>query len=293
MRTRLTTYAWEIRKLLAQRRTLVGLRWRPRSGSLRDRPGGQPGQAGPRRADRPRRLHLARLQHLRPGAAADRPVLLDPGPDAPAVALVAGDIVATEDGNHTLKTVLTRSTPRLDSWVRRWPRSLRTSSRSWCCSGSAAPRSAPSPAALTRCRSAASRSAPPASPSGPRDRRPLDARPARPGLRYLRGPLLAVSAWGFALSTLTRNSGGAIVGMLVFSFANQIIGFLPSIPEGVTRGCSPTSSRPGRRLGTTIDTGPIWHALLVSVLYAVPPLLVSAWSFARRARRRRLSVSRR
>ena len=97
------------------------------------------------------------------------------------------------------------------------------------------------------------------------------------------GPLLAVSAWGFALSTLTRNSGGAIVGMLVFSFANQIIGFLPGIPEGVTRWLLTDQFTAWQTvLGTTVDTAPIWHALLVSVLYAVPPLLVSAWSFARR-----------
>ena len=97
------------------------------------------------------------------------------------------------------------------------------------------------------------------------------------------GPLLAVSAWGFALSTLTRNSGGAIVGMLVFSFANQIIGFLPGIPETVTRWLLTDQFTAWQTvLGTSIDTEPIWHALLVSVLYGVPPLLVSAWAFARR-----------
>lgn len=96
-------------------------------------------------------------------------------------------------------------------------------------------------------------------------------------------PLLAVSAWGFMLSTVTRNSGASIVGMLVFSFANQIIGFLPNIPTTVTHWLLTDQFIAWQAvLGTTIDTTPLLRALGVSILYAVPPVAVSAWWFRRR-----------
>ncbi len=96
-------------------------------------------------------------------------------------------------------------------------------------------------------------------------------------------PLLSVSAWGFLLSTVTRNSAASIVGMLVFSFANQIIGFLPNIPTAVTRWLLTDQFTAWQAaLGTSIDFSPLRHAVAVSFLYAVPPLLLSAWWFQRR-----------
>lgn len=96
-------------------------------------------------------------------------------------------------------------------------------------------------------------------------------------------PLLAVSAWGFLLSTVTRNSGAAIVGMVVFSFAHQIIGFLPNVPRGVTQWLLTDQFTAWQSvLGTAVDTGPLVHALGVSLLYGVPTLLTSAWWFRRR-----------
>ena len=151
-------------------------------------------------------------------------------------ALVAGDIVATEDGNQTLKTVLTRSTSRLRLLGAKMAATatyvlvlLVLFGVSGTVIGAVAGGAEPVPLGGV----------------------PLGATGFTLGVQEISvpsmlgrlalavaiyaGPLLAVSAWGFALSTLTRNSGGAIVGMLVFSFANQIIGFLPGIPETVTR----------------------------------------------------------
>ncbi len=96
-------------------------------------------------------------------------------------------------------------------------------------------------------------------------------------------PLLAVSAWGFMLSTITRNSAASIVGMLVFSFANQIIGFLPNISTSITRWLLTDQFTAWQAaLSTSIDVAPLRHALGVSALYAIPPLLLSAWWFNRR-----------
>jgi ABC-2 type transport system permease protein len=96
-------------------------------------------------------------------------------------------------------------------------------------------------------------------------------------------PLLSVSAWGFMLSTLTRNSAASIVGMLAFSFANQIIGFLPNIPTSVTHWLLTDQFTAWQAaLGTTVDRTPLVRAVGVSLLYAVPPVVVSAWWFRRR-----------
>lgn len=71
--------------------------------------------------------------------------------------------------------------------------------------------------------------------------------------------------------------------MLVFSFANQIIGFLPSIPVSVTTWLLTDQFTAWQAaLGTHIDASALWRAVGVSALYAVPPLLVSAWWFSRR-----------
>ena len=77
---RLRTYGWELRKLVAQRRTLAGLLVAvliPAAFAigLGVNPATRPGQGRDRRS---RRLHRPGLQHLRAGAAADRPLLLLP-----------------------------------------------------------------------------------------------------------------------------------------------------------------------------------------------------------------------
>ena len=103
-----TVYRWELRKLVSQKRTYLGL------GARRDPAADLRGQPARAPAPRPRRR-----QHLR---LPDHPVgARDAGADAAVrvgfflpliAALVAGDIVAAEDGNGTLKTILTRSVDR-------------------------------------------------------------------------------------------------------------------------------------------------------------------------------------
>ena len=280
------TYGWEVRKLVAQRRTLTGLLVAvliPAAFAIG--------------------LAVNPARRPAPGAPVDPDVFIalaynTSGLVLPLIALffsslvllpllcalVAGDIVATEDGNQTLKTVLTRSTSRLRLLGAKMAATatyvlvlLVLFGVSGTVIGAVAGGAEPVPLGGV----------------------PLGATGFTLGVQEISvpsmlgrlalpvgiyaGPLLAVSAWGFALSTLTRNSGGAIVGMLVFSFANQIIGFLPGIPETVTRWLLTDQFTAWQTvLGTSIDTDPIWHALLVSVLYGVPPLLVSAWAFARR-----------
>ena len=199
-------------------------------------------------------------------------------------ALVAGDIVAAEDGNQTLKTVLTRSTSR---WQLLRAKMLATATYvivllvCFGVSGTVI--------------GIVARGANPVPLGGV----PLGTTGFTLGVQEIgvgsmlgrlaiclgvyAAPLLAVSCWGFLISTTSRSSPAAIVGMLVFSFANQIIAFLPSVPSSVTRWLLTDQFTAWQGvLGTRVDTGALWHALLVSALFAVPPLVVSAWWFQRR-----------
>ncbi len=197
--------------------------------------------------------------------------------------LVAGDIVATEDGNQTLKTVLTRSTSRLRLLFAKAAATatyvltvLLLFGISGTVIGALAAGANPVTIGGVPLGGGFILKAPSISVAAILGRLLIV-------LLVYAAPLLAVSAWGFMLSTISRNSAASIVGMLVFSFANQIIGFLPNISTSVTQWLLTDQFTAWQAaLGTTIDGGPLRHALGVSALYAIPPLLLSAWWFNRR-----------
>lgn len=277
-------YLWELRKLAAQRRTLIGLvvaALIPAAFAIglainpvKPSPGG--GELDPENV-----LGLAYNSSglVLPFIALffSSLVLL------PLLAgLVAGDIVAAEDGNQTLKTVLTRSTSRLALLSAKAAAAASyvvTVLLIFGASGTVIGALAAGAHPVTL---------------GGFSLGGLVLTPPSIGVSSILGrlglalgvyaaPLLAVSAWGFMLSTITRNSAASIVGMLVFSFANQIIGFLPNIPTSVTRWLLTDQFTAWQSvLGISIDGATLRHALGVSVLYAVPPLLLSAWWFLRR-----------
>jgi ABC-2 type transport system permease protein len=281
----MTVYAWELRKLVAQRRTAIGLVVAlliPAAFAvgLAVSPAKPPSDGGTPDPD-----VFISLAYNTSGLVLPficlvfSSLVLIPL----LAALVAGDIVAAEDGNHTLKTVLTRSVSRQRLLAAKMAATatyvvvlLAVFGVSATLIGALAGGVHPVPlggvplgAGFTIGQSSIG----------------VGATLGRIALGVLdyAPPLLAVSAWGFLLSTVTRNSGASIVGMLVFSFANQIIGFLPSVPDSVTRWLLTDQFTSWQAvLGTTVDTGPLLHSLLVSVLYAVPPLLLSAWACQRR-----------
>ena len=124
--------------------------------------------------------------------------------------LVAGDIVAAEDGNGTLKTILTRRSTRGQMFAAKVGAAVTYALLAlppWRSSRSRRPRSS---GASTRSR--ASR-----------------ARRSRPGagccwwlasLGVYALPLLAITTIGVLLSTVTRNSAGAVVGALMIGAAD-------------------------------------------------------------------------
>lgn len=278
-------YLWEIRKLAAQRRTLIGL-----VAALLIPVAFAIG------------LAVSPAEPLSGGGAVDPDVYITlayntSGLVLPFVALlfsslvllpllaalVAGDIVAAEDSNNTLKTVLTRSTSRLQLLGAKM---LATATYvlaflvvfgvSGTVVGAIAAGAHPVPLGGVPLGGGFTLGASSIGVGSIIGRLAL-------GLAVYAAALLAVSAWGFLLSTVTRNSGAAIIGMLVFSFANQIIGFLPNVPSSVTQWLLTDQFTAWQAvLGTAVDAGPLWHALGVSLLYGVPPLLASAWWFQRR-----------
>jgi ABC-2 type transport system permease protein len=95
-------------------------------------------------------------------------------------------------------------------------------------------------------------------------------------------PLLAIAAFGIFLSTVTRNSAAAIVGTLVYElFMEAIVGLvhLKWLPHWVL------SSQFDAWQGffdTPFSWTPIVRALWVSAIYAAVPLAVAFWYFLRR-----------
>jgi ABC-type transport system involved in multi-copper enzyme maturation permease subunit len=96
-------------------------------------------------------------------------------------------------------------------------------------------------------------------------------------------PLLAISSFGVLFSTLFRNSASAIVGMLVLSFAVQIITFLPGVPTLLQELLLAKQFDAWRQLAAVpVDQGTLLQAAAVSAVYAIPPLLVGWRTFVRR-----------
>ena len=188
------------------------------------------------------------------------------------VALVAGDIVANEDGNGTLKTILTRSVDRHQVWI------------------------AKALAALTYALAALVLFAgvglllgglrygihPLTSLSGTKIPvgRALGLMAAALGAYML--PVIAVVAIALLLSTVTRNSAAAIVGTLMISLLLQLIGVISGL-EGLKPYLLSTQFDAWQGLlREPADWAPIVRAAWVCALYALPAAAAGLIVFVRR-----------
>lgn len=278
-------YLWELRKLAAQRRTLLGL-----LGGVLIPLGFAVGLAvspakPPSGPEPPEGETVLALAYNTSGLALPSVALFFSSlVILPLLAaLVAGDIVASEDGERTLKTVLTRSTSRLGLLTAKAAAAatyvlvlLVVFQLSGVVIGSIAHGAATVPFGGDPLGTGLALTTPGLGPGA------LLARQALVLASYA-APLLAVSAWGFLLSTVTRNSAASVVGMLVFSTAFQIVGLLPNVPASVLDWLLTKQFTVWlAALGTTVDGSALLRAAGISALYGIPPLLVSAWWFRRR-----------
>ena len=264
--TTFTAYRWELRKLRSQKRTYLGLgaavavplifvtALSLRSGGPDDVPFG-------------RYVHSTGLAIplvlLLFGAIWMYPLI---------TALVAGDIVAAEDSNGTLKTLLTRSLERWQIFV---AKSL----------------AAASYAIVAILLSGAVAITAGCIVSGFNPLTSLSGQPvsAASGLGLVVAslfvyllPILAVVCVGLFLSTVTRNSAAAIVGTLMFSLAMQLIGILPGLGFLQPYLLSTQFNAWQGLLRTPVDYVPLTRAAWVCALYAVPALIGALAVFVRR-----------
>lgn len=259
-------YAWEMRKLWAQKRTYLGLgsavavpvifvvSLMLQSGGPDDVPFGryvrQTGLAIP-----PVLLLFSSIWLL--------PLI---------VSLVAGDIVATEDGNGTLKTILTRSVDRHQVWVAKML------------------------AAFTYALLALVLFAgvglllgglrygfhPLTSLSGTRIGVARALLLMGASLAAYALPLFALASIALLLSTVTRNSAAAVVGALMASLIMQILGVISGLDFLKPYLLSTQFDAWQGLLREPADWAPIVRSIWVSACYAVPALLAGLLTFMRR-----------
>jgi ABC-2 type transport system permease protein len=189
-----------------------------------------------------------------------------------AAALVAGDIVACEDSNGTLKTILTRSVDRGQVFTAKTLAAMTYATivvfvsaatatiagiASWgfkhvvTFSGSVV--SAPKGLLLVFAANAC----------------------------YLI-PLLAVVSIGVLLSTATRNSAAAVVGTLAITLLLALVTVIPGLEGAQPYLLTTEYSNWHGLLRTPTDWTPIWHSLWVCALYALPALTAAYLVFLRR-----------
>jgi ABC-2 type transport system permease protein len=259
-------YAWELRKLAAQKRTYIGLAFALAVplifvASLLSSDGGPEGIPF---GDYVRESGLAiPLVGLYFGAFWFFPLI---------TALVAGDIVAAEDGNGTLKTILTRSVERWQIFVGKVLAAftyafvallifvgvgLVLGGLIWGFDPLIS---------LSGSQISVSRS-----------------------LLLIGGttlayflPTMAVASLAILLSTVTRNSAAAVVATLMLSLIMQLLGIVSAL-DFLRPYLLPTQFNAWQGLlRDPIDWAPVVRAAWISALFGIPAL---AWAFAHFVRR--------
>jgi ABC-2 type transport system permease protein len=189
-----------------------------------------------------------------------------------AVVLVAGDIVATEDGNGTLKTILTRSVDRGQVFAAKVLAALTYAAVVVFVSAIVATIAGVASWGFTHITTYSGTVVPP----GEALLLVFAANAC-----YL-VPIAAVVSIGVLLSTVTRNSAAAVVGALAVTLVLALIPVIPGL-EGAKPYVLTTEYNSWQGLlRTPTDWGPILHSLWVCALYAVPCLAAAYLVFLRR-----------
>lgn len=261
-----TIYRWELRKLRSQKRTYLGL------GAAALVP-----------------MIFATAVALQPGGPEDVPFgryIHDTGLAVPLVlllfgsiwlfplitALVAGDIVAAEDHNGTLKTILTRSVEREQVFAAKVLAAFSYAALAILVTGTVA----------TVAGVLVSGFNPITSLSGTEvsASRGLGLVAASLGVYLL--PILAVACIGLLFSTVFRNSAAAIVGTLMVSLLLQLLTIIPGLGGLEPYLLSTQFNAWQGFLRTPVDWAPIVRAAWVCALYALPALAAGLLVFVRR-----------
>jgi ABC-2 type transport system permease protein len=263
-----TVYRWEVRKLAAQKRTYIGLGAALLVplifvlGLALDGGGGGPEEVAFGRYVRETGLAIP-LVGLIFGSVWLFPLI---------TALVAGDIVATEDHHGTLKTILTRSVERGQVFA---GKALATLTYTFLAVAVFVVTGLVAGGLVWGFDPLVSLSGTPI-PAG-RGMLLIGAG----ALAYL-VPMLAVASIALLLSTLTRNSAAAVVGTLMISLILQVLGVISALEWLQPYLLSSQFDAWQGLLREPVDWAPIIHSAWVSALYAVPAAAVALAAFVRR-----------
>jgi ABC-2 type transport system permease protein len=267
MRSSLSTaYGWELRKLVAQKRTYLGFGFAVAMPLLfvlaLALHGGQPEE-------------VPFGQSVRESGLAVPLVLLVFGSVwlFPLVtSLVAGDIVASEDHNDTLKTILTRSLDRGTIFAGKALAAATYTTLALVLMGAVAVVAGGLKSGFH----------PLTDLSGTRIPPPRALGLIAASLVVYLIPLLAVAAIGLLLSAVMRNSAAAVVGTLMVALLLQLVGILPGL--GALRPYLLTTQFDAWQgfLRVPTDWEPIGRAAWVCAIYALPSLLAAYVVFLRR-----------
>jgi ABC-2 type transport system permease protein len=187
-------------------------------------------------------------------------------------ALVAGDIVAAEDHNGTLKTILTRSLERSQIFGGKALAAATYAILAIFLMGVVA--------VVAGCLE--SGFDPLVSLSGTTISATGALGLVGASLLVYLMPILAVACIGLLLSTTTRNSAAAVVGTLMFSLLVQLIGILPGLGGLHPYLLSTQFEAWQGLLRSPVDWDPIVRAGWVCALYGLPSLAAAYVVFLRR-----------
>jgi ABC-2 type transport system permease protein len=263
-----TVYRWELRKLVSQKRTYLGLGLAillPLIFVISQLIRGHP----PRGAD-----SIFASEIFQSGLATPVLMLTFLAPFfLPLIAsLVAGDIVAAEDNNGTLKTILTRSVDRGQVFAAKAAAAITYGILAVYLSAAVGTIAGISAWGFHGVRTF--------SDTYVTAQKALLLVVAANAFFLI--PLIAVIAIGVLLSTVTRNSAAAIVGTLGVTLILAIVSQIPGL-EGLHPYLLTTQYFAWQGLlRTPTDWAPILHSLWVCALYAVPCLFAAYLVFLRR-----------
>jgi ABC-2 type transport system permease protein len=187
-------------------------------------------------------------------------------------ALVAGDIIASEDHNGTLKTIFTRSLDRGQIFTGKALAAATYAVIAILLNGTVA----------VIAGSIQSGFNPLQSLSGTVVTAPKGLELVYVSLLVYLMPIATIVAIGLLLSSLTRNSAAAVVGTLMVSLLFQLIGILPGLSGLQPYLLSTQFNAWQGLLRTPIDWSPIIRAAWVCAMYGVPALVASYLVFLRR-----------
>ncbi len=263
----LTVYKWELRKLRSQKRTYLGL------GAAVVVPVIFVVALALQSGNGPEDVAFGR--YLRDTGLAVPLVLLLFGSIwmFPLItALVAGDIVAAEDNNGTLKTILTRSVDRSQIFAAKALATLTYAVAAILLTGVVALGAGIMASGLHPLTSLSGTQVPAGKGVGL----------VFASLGVYLMPILAIAAIGLLLSTVFRNSAAAVVGTLMVSLLLQLVGILPGLEALRPYLLSTQFNAWQGFLRTPADWTPIVRAAWVSALYGLPALAAAWVIFERR-----------